>query len=185
MRVVQSAKREAGHSPNAARQHLADLFDREFDAVYRYCLARTGDGAAADDAASEAFLAASTAVANGKGDDVDRPWLFVVAKNRMVDQWRSNERQRKRISKLIQLKRPEWASAPFADFEPDAALSEQVIAALLSLPQRQRAALTLRYLDECSVSEVAQQLELGYTATESLLARARRSFASAWKNQHG
>ncbi len=185
MRVAQGAKRDAGHSSGAARQRLADLFDREFDAVYRYCLARTGDVAAADDAASEAFLAASRAVANGKGDDVDRPWLFVVAKNRMVDQWRSNERQRNRISKLMQLKRPEWSSASLGDFEPDTDLSEQVIAALTSLPQRHRAALTLRYLDECSVSEVAQHLELGYTATESLLARARRSFAAAWRNHHG
>lgn len=164
------------------RHHLAQLFDREFDGVFRFCLARTGDVAAADDAASETFVAAARVFAEGRGHEVDRPWLFVVAKNRMVDQWRSLERRQRRLRRLAQHRQSDDG-----DQDPVAAsaLADQVLAALASLPERQRAALALRYLDDNSVSEVAEQLDVTYQAAESLLARARRSFAAAWEHHHG
>ncbi len=183
MRSAASAKGLNRGQPRAeARQRLADLFDTEFDSIYRFCLARTADPAAADDAASEAFLAASRAFADGRGADIDRPWLFVAARNRIIDQWRSNERQRDRIKKLVQLRRPEWAEPNGADGASD--IADHVLAALSSLPERQRLALTLRYLDENSVAEVAEQLGATYTTAESLLARARRGFAAAWTHHH-
>ncbi|MEM8745746.1 MAG: sigma factor-like helix-turn-helix DNA-binding protein, partial [Actinomycetota bacterium] len=52
-------------------------------------------------------------------------------------------------------------------------------AALASLPERQRAAVVLRYVEEYSVSEVAEALDVGYEAAESLLARGRRGFVEA------
>ena len=161
------------------RQRLAELFDNEFDAIYRFCLARTGDTAVADDAASETFMAAARLFADRRGHEVSRPWLYVVAKNRMIDQWRSHERNRRRIQRLSQ--QPQSSTAdPFAT----SPVADQVLAALASLSERQRAALALRYLDEQSVSEVAEQLDLTYKAAESLLARARRSFVAAWEHHH-
>lgn len=161
----------------ADRRHLARLFDREFDALYRFCLARTGDRATADDVAAETFMAAARLFASGRGTEVTRPWLFVVAKNRMVDEWRSHQRHERRLRKLFE-QRP----ADGADQEPveTGLVAERVLTALASMPERQRAALALRYLDEHSVSEVAAKLEVTYQAAESLLARARRSFAEAW-----
>ncbi len=163
------------------RRNLARMFDSEFDAVYRFCLARTGDSAAADNAASEAFTAAARLFAVGRGNEVNRPWLFVVAKNRMVDEWRSQERHQRRIRRLVEQRQTDRR-----DDDPLAMslVAEKVLTALASLPERQRAALSLRYLDEHSVSEVAGQLDVSYQAAESLLARARRSFATAWRQSH-
>lgn len=165
----------------ADRQHLAQLFDSEFDAVYRFCLARTGDNTAADDAASEAFTAAARLFATGRGHEVTRPWLFVVAKNRMVDEWRSHERHQRRVRRLIEQRQTHGG-----DQNPlsTSLVAERVLTALASLPERQRAALALRYLDEHSVSEVAGKLDVTYQAAESLLARARRSFATAWRESN-
>lgn len=168
---------------DSSRQGLIDLFEAHFDALYRFCLARTGDVASADDAASEAFLAAARVFAAGRGGAVDRPWLFVVARRRMVDQWRASERQRHRIERLVRLRRPEKSETVLNEAISD--LSQKVVEALGSLPTRQRAALTLRYLDEYSVAEVAERLDIGYQAAESLLARARRSFAMAWEHSSG
>lgn len=167
----------------SSRQVLIDLFEAHFDALYRFCLARTGEVASADDAASEAFLAAARVFAAGKGAEVDRPWLFVVARRRMVDQWRASERQRRRIERLVRLSRADKPNPGSDDAGSD--LTQNVVEALGSLPTRQRVALTLRYLDERSVGEVAEQLDLGYQAAESLLARARRSFVTAWEHQNG
>ncbi len=157
------------------RRRLTQLFDDEFDDVYRFCLARSGDPAMADDAASEAFFAAARVFANGRGDEVDRPWLFVTARNRLIDQWRSGARHSQRLQRLINHQRIGKGAE-----SSDSDLADRVLVALASLPERQRAALTLRHLDEFSVAEVAERLEVTYQAAESLLARARRSFAAAW-----
>ena len=60
-------------------------------------------------------------------------------------------------------------------------LEEAVNLALNSLSQRYRAALILRYLDDLSVSEVGEAMELSYKATESVLSRARVAFAKAYE----
>lgn len=157
------------------RDRLAELFESTFDDLYRYCLARTANRTIAEEVASEAFLAAARTVAGGRGD-VDRAWLFVVARNRIVDGWRSAERQRRRLASLVVLRR---------DFEDDSdeadRLGEVVVDVMRRLPERQRAALALRYLDGCTVDEVAVALEIEYTAAESLLARGRRNFSTMWK----
>jgi len=41
--------------------------------------------------------------------------------------------------------------------------------------------VALRYLDEFSVSEIADEMAIEYRAAESLLARGRRSFKKAWE----
>jgi RNA polymerase sigma-70 factor (ECF subfamily) len=58
---------------------------------------------------------------------------------------------------------------------------EHVRQALDALPERQRAAIVLRYVEEFSVTEVAEALEVGYQAAESLLARGRRGFVDAYQ----
>ena len=67
----------------------------------------------------------------------------------------------------------------------DADGDPRMIAALDSLSVRQRAVLMLRYVDDYSVSEVAEAMDLSYQATESLLARARRSLLAAHRAQEG
>ena len=51
--------------------------------------------------------------------------------------------------------------------------------ALASLLPRQRAVLILRYVDDRTVAEIADQLGLSVRATESMLVRARTSLRSA------
>jgi RNA polymerase sigma-70 factor (ECF subfamily) len=168
-------ERLRGQDVAIGRDCLAELFESTFDDLYRYCLARTASRSAAEEAASEAFLAAARTVATGRGH-VDRAWLFVVARNRIIDGWRSAERQRRRFASLVALRR---------DVEEDSCesdrIGEVVVEVMRRLPERQRAALALRYLDGCTVGEVAVELEIEYTAAESLLARGRRNFTTMWK----
>ena len=162
-------------APSSRRDGLTVLFDAHFDDVYRFCLARSGDRGVADDAASEAFLAAARLFAKGEGDAVDRPWLFVVARRRLCDHWRAERRHNRRLERLKHVSIQE----PLPD--EGGVDVDLVLTALGSLPERQRAAVSLRYLDEFSVSEVAEALEVPYRAAESLLARGRRGFAQAWE----
>ncbi len=111
--------------------------------------------------------------ADGRNETVSVAWLLTVARRRLIDHWRAQERHRRRLQRVIATSPPQVAVLP----ETDGA----VLAALRSLPDRQRLALTARYLDDLSVQEVADMLDTGYQAVESLLARARRSFAKAYE----
>lgn len=68
---------------------------------------------------------------------------------------------------------------PAADATDAAHDSDELAAALDALPPRQRTVLTLRYVDDWSVGQIADGLAISYLAAESLLARARRSFTAA------
>ena len=177
MRVAserQSVRREDA----AVEGRLTELFDCNVDDLYRFCLARSGDPEMAADATSEVFLAAARLASEGRGVIVDRAWLFTVAKRRLIDQWRTASRELRRMERLGGA-RARNLGGDLGD-EVRFVSAAEVVQALASLPDRQRAALTLRYLDECSVSEVASALSIEYSAAESLLARGRRSFEQAW-----
>ena len=170
-------ERLRGNDAALQRDRLADLFETTFDDLYRFCLAHTGSRSAAEEAASEAFLAAARTLAGGRRE-VDRAWLFVVARNRIIDGWRSAERQRRRFATLVALRRDVEEDNDDAD-----RLGEVVVEVMRRLPERQRAAVALRYLDGCTVSEVAGALEIEYAAAESLLARGRRNFKTMWEGR--
>jgi RNA polymerase sigma-70 factor (ECF subfamily) len=169
------------HDRRAALQHL---YRSEVGAVYGFLLARCGNRHMAEDLTTETFLNAADRFAQGRGDEVSGAWLMTVAKRRLIDHWRRAASQRERIERLGRelglVRRPE----PVAEAGGEAdETRRRVLAALESLPERHRAALTLRYLDEHTVSEVADLLGLGYQAAESLLARARRGFVAAFEEE--
>lgn len=156
------------------RARLEHLFDGHFDAVYRFCLARSADRTIAEDAASQAFVEAARTLASDPLREIGERWLFVTARRRLVDGWRRQGREA-RLTERLGAARVQDSRAIGDESDPG-----RTRAALRSLPTRQRSALVLRYLDEYSVAEVADALEMSYQASESLLARARRSFQIAW-----
>lgn len=152
---------------------LDDLFRREASTIFGFLLLRCGSRPLAEDLTGETFLDASRRFAGGRGTEVTPAWLMTVARRRLIDHWRAVAAHDRRVLRLAREAIP--TEPPFSD--PDG----RVERALDSLPDRQRAALVLRYLDEFSVSEVADALQLSYKATESLLARARRAFGTAYE----
>ncbi len=70
--------------------------------------------------------------------------------------------------------------------EPMAGERELVMDILASLPEVQRTALVLQHLDGLAVQEIAEIIGRSMPATESMLARARRSFRSRYEEvDHG
>ncbi len=161
---------QAAHGPAA----LQELFRANVSRVHGFVLVRCGSASVAEDITSQVFVEAARRFAQNRSDEVTPSWLLTVARRRLIDFWR-RRRTRSRTLELLRAERPS-TSSPSGSDEPE----EHVMAALSSLPDRQRAALALRYLDDFSVSEVAAALDLSYQATESLLARARRSFSTAY-----
>lgn len=162
---------------DAEQRHrlLQSLFNQWSADVFGFVLARCGDRTVAEDVTAEVFLAAARAVAGSEPGQVTRSWLLTTARRRLIDQWRRQRTQRSIVEKLLNQPRQATPGMPVE--------RDRVHIALASLPDGQRLALTLRYLDDHSVAEVAEELDLTYPAAESLLARGRRSFRRAWEGR--
>ena len=153
---------------------LLDGYERSLPQVYGYLVARVGSAALAEDLTSETFLAAVTAIQAGTLREPTTAWLIGVARHKLVDHWRRQEREQRRLTAVADL--TETIDDPW-DAHLDATRAHAVLA---ELGPHHRGALVLRYLDGLSVPEVAGHLDRTVHATEALLVRARRAFRTAY-----
>jgi len=160
--VSQHAAAPEGHE-------LLALYDRGLREVYGYLFARCGQRAVAEELTSETFMAAVDAARRG-GADVGMPWLMGVARHKLVDHWQAQAREERSLRAVGDEVAPE--EDPW-DVRLDAVRARGTLA---QLGPHHRAALTLRYLDDLPVPEVAALLGRTVHATEALLVRARAAF---------
>ncbi len=147
---------------------LLAVYDEALPQVHGYLLARCGSPETAEDLTAETFLAA---VRSCRGEPPPSPsvgWLIGIARHKLVDHWRSAERERRTLRSVGE---PE-PDDPW-DVELDVLLAHQVLATQTPV---HRAVLTLRYLDGLGVPDVAEHLGRTVHATEALLVRARAAF---------
>ena len=158
-----------------------DLYRRFHPRLVRYCRFKTGDEALAEDIAQETLLRAL--------DNLDRfdprrplwPWLKTVAGNLATD----HARRRGRESRLCEAVAAECEPVMHDDsleFVHERPLLKQ---ALSALPERQRTALALRYLNEWTHDEAAAELGLSRPAFKQLLLRGRRALGTEYRRLAG
>ena len=161
----------AGVDPRVA---LLDVYDRALPHVYGYLLSRCGERSAAEDLTAETFLAAVDAVVNKEATAVSVPWVVGVARHKLVDHWRRQDREQRNLRVAGQ--EAAVGEDPW-DTRLDAVRARET---LEQLGGHHRAALTLRYLDDLPVAEVAEVLDRTVHATEALRVRARAAFRTAY-----
>jgi RNA polymerase sigma-70 factor (ECF subfamily) len=150
---------------------LEALYRRHWPWAHRAAYLVVHDGAAAEDIAQEAFLAAVRAL-----DRFDRrrpfgPWLHRIVTNRAID-W---ARARAIRSETELESEPQASEAwPGETRQPDRGrpYSEDIVAALAMLSPEHRAVVVLRYLLEYTPGEIAEALELPRGTVNSRLRRA-------------
>ena len=155
---------------------FASWYDTALPRVYGFVYARTGgDSALAEDVTAMAFLEAVRARRSFTGASDPVTWICSIARNRLIDHFRSESRDRARRLRLIVTEADTQDEAWRHLDARDAALS-----ALAALPSSERLALTLRYIDGYSVREIAGLMGRSEAATESLLVRARDRVRAAF-----
>lgn len=164
----------AGAGDRDAFNELVERYQRVVvQFVYRF-LGPAGRSDA-EDIAQEVFIRAWKHAARFEPRAKVLTWLLRIATNVSL-----NERRRRALRRAFGLEAvPEDAVsssdfAPAADLEADDTAAE-VRAALLTLPDKQRAAVVLRHYHDLSYAEIAETLKTSVSAVESLLFRARRS----------
>jgi len=175
------AKRILGGDEEAFRE----LFDRFFPRLYRFAAARLkGDSDAAADVVQETFCKAIEKLDTYRGEAALYTWFAQICRNTIIDFYRASERTTNNLVLIEDYENIRWIldslTAPVQD-QPETNAGQRDVRRLVQatldlLPGRYGDVLEWKYVDGCSVKEIAAKLDLSAKAAESLLTRARNSF---------
>lgn len=136
--------------------------------IYNFLLAILRDADAALDCTQDTFLRAYESMRRGK--DINAAWLFTVARNRAMDEFRSRRRTEPNIETLEQL--------PAESRSADDRLA--VEAAMAQLSESDREVLYLFDVAGFKTDEIGTMLGVRGSAIRQRLSRARARFRVAY-----
>jgi RNA polymerase sigma-70 factor (sigma-E family) len=148
---------------------VAALFDRHYAALCRLAYVILGDSAMAEEIVMDALL--KTYKGWGRIRDLDRSDAYL--KRAVVNLCRSKIRRKiveSRVNEVTHhrdaLKMPAW--------DPERHETSRLVwAAVKTLPERQRAAVVLRYFEDLPEAQIAEVLECSVGTVKSQLSKAR------------
>lgn len=169
---TQSLGTDAKARPEAS---FTELYEDNFDFVWRSVRMLGVQLEAADDAAQDVFLVAHRRLADFEGRSSARTWLFAIAL-RVVADYRRSRRRKMRLLDRVMHTQPEPIRTPF-----DAAVGSErrdaLLCALDALSDEQRAVFVLADIEEMSAPEIASTLEVNLNTVYSRLRSARKIMA--------
>lgn len=144
---------------------IAELYARHADWARRYAYILTGDSSSAEDLVQDAFLRLATRFVH-----LRHPSSFDAYLRRMIlNRARSQHRRRSAEARAYALLRNE--PSPSYERDVEGARFESMRAAILDLLFRQRAALTLRFLEDLDYDQCAILLRCRPATVRSLVSR--------------
>src|SRR5262245_10209430 len=157
----------AAWSQRASVSEFEDVYRRELRSMVALGTSLTGSREVGHDLAHEAMLRAYRAWS--KVGTLDRPgaWIRRVLINLAIDHGRRRNRERRALTRLT----------PAPPLEHSDPTSARFWAAVRALPERQRAAIALHYLDDLSIDEIAEILDVTAGTIKTSLFKARHSLA--------
>lgn len=139
-----------------------------------------GDASEAQDVAQEAMIRLFRVAPEWRrGEAKISTWLYRVVSNLCTDRLR----KRGRGVPLDDVSEPLDPSASAEDMLQTGARATALRDALASLPERQRMAVSLRHLEGLANPEIAQIMDVGVEAVESLIARGKRALTDQLLHQ--
>ena len=153
---------------------LGELYDRHRQLVYRTALAVTGDSEAASDLLQDVFL---RLYRFAERIDIDRPiepWLYRMTANLSYTWVKRNRRWLQPLEDLA-----EWLVGSSKNYPHEMAEKNdewsQVRKAIASLPLPQRMVVVLYYLNDLSLQEISEILDVPIGTVKSRLHYGRES----------
>jgi RNA polymerase sigma-70 factor (ECF subfamily) len=170
----------------AGDQRAFDAFFNGYsDRVFRFALTRLGgDVDAAEDAAQQTLCRAVEKLGQFRGEASLFTWLCQICRNAIADSFRAKGAPRGFVVPFDdneEIRAALEAISSMSTHDPlesasNAQLTSIVRAVLDYLPRRYGDVLEWKYMQGCSVAEIADRLSVGHKAAESMLVRARTAF---------
>jgi RNA polymerase sigma-70 factor (ECF subfamily) len=163
------------------------FFDTAFPRLYRFALSRlAGDHDAASEVVQHSLCKAMERLDTYRGEAALYTWLCQICRHTLIDYCRKTRRADRALpledEPHIRAVLEAIAAPPESQPEVQAWRSDLqglVQATMDALPQRYGDVLEWKYVDGLAVVEIAARLNVGETAAESLLSRARSAFREA------
>lgn len=150
---------------------LVKLYDQHSSGIFRYAARLLGNGDLAEECVSETFSRFLQALKKGHGPAENaKAYLYRVAHNWITDYYRND---RNTIS--LEIEEPADSDEGPSQVVSRKLLRHRVRTALLNLPYEHQRVIELRFLDNLSHEEAAQELGRSVEATRALQYRALKS----------
>lgn len=148
----------------------AGALDRCGDMLYRLCFVMLHSAADAEDAVQETFLQYIRKAPHFADAGHERAWLITTAKNKCRDILRDRRRH---------LPLPDDDALPALPDPADSGILE----ALLTLPEKYRLVLTLYYVEDVPIREIARTIQRTPSAVKMRLQKGRRLLEEAYRKE--
>ncbi len=154
---------------------LIETWNDTETSLYRWLTQHCSCQELAFDLLQETFLKALQQDSHFCDVDNQRAWLFTVAKNLLISEWRKS-------GKLVPLTNELSFSDPIVEHEPVESLAQCLPRALACLNEQDRALIEFCDLQGHSQQEFAEHHHLSLTAVKSRIQRARIKLRTQLKN---
>ena len=162
-----------------------ELIERHHDEIFAYLWRllgreRHGDGTVdAEDVTQEVFLRAYRTFARLRPDSNPRAWLYKIAINCAYTRLNQTKKQSERLASLKHAAAEPAAADDVSSHR--AAMDRRLRALMNQLPSKQKACVTLRYLQDLDYPEIAQILGCSQESARANVYQAIRRLRLAQK----
>jgi len=144
---------------------FTQLYEANFDKIYRYVVLRIGDKTEAEDMTQQVFLNALQSLPSFKWRGISfSAWLFRIAHNQVVDYFRKKTKQATALldeSLVSSNSNPQLVAEHKLDIE-------QLVSATNRLTETQREVISLRFAGELPIAQVAKVMGKSQGAVKAL-----------------
>lgn len=164
------------------RHSLEALYRKYAEQLFYYLVKLSGSKELAEDLVQEAFIRATVSLEYSEVENA-KAWLFKVARNVYLDEWRKRKR-RERIPFLSRLLKEKEMTNPYGMPEEEAIKQAGILQMnelLKYLPERYRTILYLREYEEFTYKELQSSLELSEAQVKTELFRARKKLKEIYE----
>ena len=161
-------------------ERFAELVTRYQVPMYRYAVSMVSDHDVAADMVQDAFVRAYTSLAACRDRANFRLWLFRTLRNRCLDHLRDPRRRNIPLDDAEPV--VDGADGPSARVER-AYLRAELREALARLPEIQREAFLMHYVEGVPYETMAEMLEASVSALKMRVLRAREALVATLQNR--
>lgn len=161
----------SGHEPS-----LRVFYKTHYSFLLRFTRKRIGEEKDVEEIVQDTLVASLEALRDFTFKCSLSTFLCSIAKRKIVDFYR-----KKKIKKLLFSQMPQLESLVRVLVTPEEKLDEKLLVekierTLHKLTPQHRRVIKLKYIEDLSVGEIAQELATSFKSVESMLFRARRAF---------
>ncbi len=150
---------------------IEEVVQRYGNMLFRLCVVMLGSSSDAEDAVSEVILKYMQKAPVFETAEHEKAWLITTAKNKCRDMIRFQTRHPQISSELLEE----------SSFDPS---DSGILEALLSLPEKFRIVLTLYYVEEYRIEDIAQVIQRTPSAVKMRLKKGRRLLEEKYRKEY-